>query len=144
MEKSTGTAWTDLEWSQRSLHLRECALKRFWQILVDDKPFYRDGFDGQVVEKATAREHRSKSIRGKGGTQWKGKGKGKKDQRHNEFRELPEEQWSSGSWNQWSEQPSIHRRREPTQCAPIRLDVELLVVLSLLTREQVPRRGEKS
>ena len=27
MEKSTGTAWTDLGWSQRSLQLRECALR---------------------------------------------------------------------------------------------------------------------
>ena len=41
---------------------------------------------------------------GKGGTQGKGKVKGKKGRRLNELRELPEEQWASGSWEQWSEE----------------------------------------
>ena len=40
----------------------------------------------------------------KGETQGKGKVIGKKGQRLNELRELPEEQWASGSWEQWSEQ----------------------------------------
>ena len=40
----------------------------------------------------------------KGETQGKGKVKGKKGQRLNELREPPEEQWASGSWEQWSEQ----------------------------------------
>ena len=42
---------------------------------------------------------------GKGGNQGQGKGKGKKGQRHNEITEPPEEQWTSGSWDQWSDQP---------------------------------------
>ena len=45
--------------------------------------------DGKVTEKETAREP---------------KGRGKKGQRLNEITEPPEEQWTAGSWEQWSEQ----------------------------------------
>ena len=40
----------------------------------------------------------------KGGNHGKGRGKGKKGQRLNEITEPPEEQWTGGSWEQWSEQ----------------------------------------
>ena len=62
--------------------------------------------DGKVTEKETAREPRKveSSKEEKGGNQGKGKGEGKKEQRLNEITEPPEEQWTGGSWEQWSEQ----------------------------------------
>ena len=42
MQKTRRTVWPDLRWSQRSLQLREGALRDFWEILVDDKLFYRE------------------------------------------------------------------------------------------------------
>ena len=41
---------------------------------------------------------------GKGGNHGKGKSRGKKGQCLNEIAEPPEEQWTGGSWEQWSEQ----------------------------------------
>ena len=68
-----------------------------------------------VEKEETAREeHKGGTPKGgKGGTQGKGKVKGKKGQRLNELREPPEEQWASGSWEQWSEQ---FWRTEARQC----------------------------
>ena len=60
--------------------------------------------DGKVTEKETAQK--GGTVKGgKGGNQGNGKGKGKKGQRFNDITEPPEEQWTGGSWEQWS-QPS--------------------------------------
>ena len=62
--------------------------------------------DGKVLEKVTVKEHRKggKSKGGKGGKQWKGKGKGKERSTYPRT-QPPEEQWSNGSGEQWPEQP---------------------------------------
>ena len=49
MESAMGAAWTDLAWSQRSLQLRECALRDFCGILVDDRLFNRDSYCKHAV-----------------------------------------------------------------------------------------------
>ena len=55
--------------------------------------------DGEVVEKEMAKEHRrvASPKGGKGGALGKGQGEGKKGQH-------PQEQWTSGSWERWSDQ----------------------------------------
>ena len=61
--------------------------------------------DGKVTEKETAREPKGGKFKGEeGGNHGKGKGGRKKGQRLNEITEPPEEQWTVGSWEQWSEQ----------------------------------------
>ena len=42
-EKATGRQWKEFDFSARSVHLREYALRKFWEIVVDDKPFCRSG-----------------------------------------------------------------------------------------------------
>ena len=42
MEKASRRPWTEFECSPRSIQLREYALREFWGIFVDDKPFCRD------------------------------------------------------------------------------------------------------
>ena len=82
--------------------------------------------DGNVTEKEMRREpSRVQSPKGgKGGNQGTGKDKGKKGQRLNETTEHPEEQWTGGSWERWSEQ-SWHIEADTvvgTQQQPDRLD----------------------
>ena len=61
--------------------------------------------DGKVVGNEMIKGHKGgKSKGGKGGAQGKGKGKGKKGQPLNEITALPQEEWTSGSWEQWSDQ----------------------------------------
>ena len=62
--------------------------------------------DGKVTQKETAKEPRRVAFpkEEKGGNQGKGKGKGKKGQRLSEITEPPEEHWTGGSWEQWSDQ----------------------------------------
>ena len=56
-----------------------------------------------MTEKVTAREPRRVASPKEEKAETKGKeGKGKKGQRLNEFTEPPEEQWTCGSWEQWS------------------------------------------
>ena len=59
--------------------------------------------DGKATEKENGKGT-GKLKGGKGGNQGKGKGEGKKGQRLNEITEPPEEQWTGGSWEEWSEQ----------------------------------------
>ena len=42
MERVTGGPWTEFECRSSPLQLREYALREFWRILVDDRPFCRD------------------------------------------------------------------------------------------------------
>ena len=42
MEMATGRPWTEFECSQRTIQLREDALREFWEIFVDDRPFCRN------------------------------------------------------------------------------------------------------
>ena len=42
MEKSSRRSWTEVENSPRTMQLREYALREFWEIFVDDRPFCRD------------------------------------------------------------------------------------------------------
>ena len=43
-EMTTGATRTESGWSQRSLQLRQCASRKFWVVLGDDRPFYRDSY----------------------------------------------------------------------------------------------------
>ena len=40
LERATGRPWTEFECSQRTIQLREYALREFWEIFVDDRPFF--------------------------------------------------------------------------------------------------------
>ena len=42
MESATGATWADVGRSPRQLQSREYEFREFWDILVDDRPFYRD------------------------------------------------------------------------------------------------------
>ena len=44
MEKALRRSWTENERSTRTMQLREYALKEFWEIFVDDRPFGADAF----------------------------------------------------------------------------------------------------
>ena len=42
MEKASKGPWTKFEHNSRAMQLREFALKEFWEIFVDNRPFGAD------------------------------------------------------------------------------------------------------
>ena len=67
------------------------------------KDSQKGGWKGDRKGNGKGTQKGRKFIAGKGGHQVKRKGKGKKGQRLNEITEPPQEQWTGGSWEQWSE-----------------------------------------
>ena len=45
MEVATERTWTNFELGPSALHMREYALKEFWQTFVDDRPFHSDAIN---------------------------------------------------------------------------------------------------
>ena len=54
MERATGGPWTEFECSPRTLQSREYALRGFWAIFVDERPFCRDASSKNVQKKKEA------------------------------------------------------------------------------------------
>ena len=67
------------------------------------KDSQKGGWKGDRKGNGKGTQRGRKFTAGKGGHQVKRKGKGKKGQRLNEITEPPQEQWTGGSWEQWSE-----------------------------------------
>ena len=50
MEKASGTPWASFEYSPRTVQFREYALKKFWEIFVDDKLYRNASFKHANVQ----------------------------------------------------------------------------------------------
>ena len=82
-------------------HHRQCWTR---SCTSSHKDSQKGGWKGDRKGNGKGTQKGGKFKGGKGGNQGKGKGEGKKEQRLNEITEPPEEQWTGGSWEQWSEQ----------------------------------------
>ena len=68
------------------------------------KDSQKGGWKGDRKGNGKGTQKGAKFKGGKGGNLGKGRGKGKKGRRLNEIKDRQEEQWTGGSWEQWSEQ----------------------------------------
>ena len=82
-------------------HHGQCWVRSYTSSHKDSQ---KGGWKGDRKGNGKGTQKGGKFKGGKGGNHGKGKGGGKKGQRLNEITEPPEEQWTGGSWEQWSEQ----------------------------------------